>query len=410
MSIQHTESGCESPSRGLFSLEPLPIGVPVDWAGVSNSEHLTTFVRDALDSGGFSFSEPSAGDSPIPLGGQMWGEVLEQQEITAIRTRALELSVEAEASESNASLKKRARSDSPDPQEAARPRKKKDMRLLKDHLASEEWDEEANGPIGELLCRSSKKVWWICKKDPTHRWEVKIINRCAQTTPSSCPSCRGRKKRYLKDHRVVNEWDLEANGPIPQTLTCGTKKKFQWVCAKDPSHRWMASVLTRCRLNKATGCPHCSGCFRESGTRPAKRYLKDHPVAKEWDLEANGPIPETLTCGTKKKFHWICSVDESHRWRASLYHRCLTTSSATGCPSCAGRSGTSRYVKDHAVAEEWDEERNGTLSDTLKCGSNKKVNWICKEDRTHKWAARINDRTRLSRATGCPTCFLLGSY
>lgn len=52
------------------------------------------------------------------------------------------------------------------------------------------------------------------------------------------------------------------------------------------------------------------------------------------------------------------------------------------------------------LAEEWNYEKNGTLtSDMVTAGSHKKVWWKC--DKGHEWEADISSR---KRGRGCPFC------
>ena len=63
---------------------------------------------------------------------------------------------------------------------------------------SSEWHPTKNGETmpQHVLARSSKKVWWKCKKCG-HEWETRIAHRC---NGSGCPACynaRRTKKNEL---------------------------------------------------------------------------------------------------------------------------------------------------------------------------------------------------------------------
>lgn len=66
-----------------------------------------------------------------------------------------------------------------------------------------DWDREANdfGPE-EVTSKSGKRVWWVCKKYPEHRW----IASCADRTmgKSRCPECSAA------DRRSRGELEVEA--------------------------------------------------------------------------------------------------------------------------------------------------------------------------------------------------------
>ncbi|PKQ62910.1 hypothetical protein BZG01_16635 [Labilibaculum manganireducens] len=56
-----------------------------------------------------------------------------------------------------------------------------------------------------------------------------------------------------------------------------------------------------------------------------------------------------------------------------------------------------------SLIEEWDSEKNKPLKpEMFSYGSDIEVSWICKNDTSHKWNARINTRTK---GTNCPICY-----
>jgi len=56
----------------------------------------------------------------------------------------------------------------------------------------EEWDFEENADIDPRKTSpgSKQKVWWVCKRDPEHRWFATIKDRTAKG--SGCPYCAER--------------------------------------------------------------------------------------------------------------------------------------------------------------------------------------------------------------------------
>ena len=199
------------------------------------------------------------------------------------------------------------------------------------------------------------------------------------------------KRILLKSHPISGQWDEVKNGPIPEDLTCGSKKKVWWQCEK--GHGWEALVSNRCELKRPTGCPECA---RKA---PARGLVKDHVVAAQWDVAKNGSIPEDLTCGSKKKVWWQC--EKGHGWEALVSNRC-ELKRPTGCPECARKAPARGLVKDHVVAAQWDVAKNGSIPEDLTCGSKKKVWWQC--EKGHGWEALVSNRCELKRPTGCPEC------
>ncbi|WP_370185884.1 zinc-ribbon domain-containing protein [Rhodococcus wratislaviensis] len=128
-------------------------------------------------------------------------------------------------------------------------------------------------------------------------------------------------------------------------------------------------------------------------------------IAAEWDEVENGSLtPDRVSPGSNKKVHWRCRK-AGHRWEAVIGSR---TRQGTGCPVCSGRqaiTGVNDLMsKFPAIAAEWDDENNGSLTpDQFLPGSNKKVHWRCRAF-GHQWEAVIVSRTRQGGGGGCPVC------
>ena len=245
--------------------------------------------------------------------------------------------------------------------------------LVKDHQVVKQWDEEKNGQIPDgLTCSSHKNVWWTCENG--HSGKALVKRRCNFKNPSGCPICVGRSppvRRFVKDHPAAYEWDVEKNGgPIPENLSCGSHKKVWWTCKKGHSRQRL--IRNHCKGKELLPCPTCTEIPYVRG------LLKNHSVAEQWDEEKNGgPIPEGLTCGSKKKFWWKCEMN--HGWQAFVSRRC-SLKNPSGCPTCTGRSFVRRFVKDHPAADQWDELKNGgPIPEDLTCGSHRKFWWKCKD-------------------------------
>ncbi len=122
-----------------------------------------------------------------------------------------------------------------------------------------EWDVERNELTpDEVTDWSHKKVWWICAKTPSHRWQARVANR---SQGRGCPMCAGRVASPETSFAAVNpaiaaEWDVERNDLTPDEVTSGSSRKVWWICAKNPSHRWRATINHR---SNGRGCPMCAG-------------------------------------------------------------------------------------------------------------------------------------------------------
>lgn len=129
---------------------------------------------------------------------------------------------------------------------------------------------------------------------------------------------------------------------------------------------------------------------------------ESHPqIAAQLHRTLNAPLTaDDVTAGSKRKVMWECPT--CHQvWRAEINKR--TRANGTDCPYCNHKRpivGTNDLATLHPeLAEEWDEERNGTHKpqDYLP-QSNKRIGWICRRCGC-RWVAAIYSRTS---GTGCP--------
>ena len=55
------------------------------------------------------------------------------------------------------------------------------------------------------------------------------------------------------------------------------------------------------------------------------------------------------------------------------------------------------------VAAQWDHSFNGEMRpEDMPPGSHHRAGWVCLKDPSHRWVAKIKDRT--GKKTGCPYC------
>ena len=124
---------------------------------------------------------------------------------------------------------------------------------------AKQWHPTKNGELTphEVLCGSSKRVWWQCEKG--HEWQTIIANRVSKKT--SCPYCSG--KRLLigvndlatKRPHLIKDWHPTKNGDLtPDQVTCGSQKRAWWQCS-NCDHEWNTVIASR-GINR-TNCPQC---------------------------------------------------------------------------------------------------------------------------------------------------------
>jgi hypothetical protein len=161
----------------------------------------------------------------------------------------------------------------------------------------------------------------------------------------------------------------------------------------------------------------CKGVVK--GTRPKYCPHHNHLVcvpesAKEWDYTKNLSTPNNTAPTSAKKAWWICS-------KCSMsYNQNITirTSYGAGCPYCAGKKASPEdNLKTNypELVKQWDYEKNDRGPENYRPGSNKKVWWICNAEKHQSlpgklfsWEARIADRSRPGKGSGCPSCNMTG--
>lgn len=192
---------------------------------------------------------------------------------------------------------------------------------------------------------------------------------------------------------LIEQWDSDRNGFMPEEITIGCSKSYYWKCGVSNDHRWQARVVDRV---KYSDCPFCKG-KRVSITNC---LAKTHPhVLNEWDYERNSLTPQQVTYGSGVKVHWKCNVSSDHLYESSVHNKL----NGTGCPCCHGlKAVTSNCLvttHPHLVLE-WDDEKISPFDVTS--GSRKKVCWKCNNDPAHRWRSTVCDRT--AKLYGCPRC------
>lgn len=145
-----------------------------------------------------------------------------------------------------------------------------DLKTLEPELAKE-WNYERNRDLlpEQFLPKSSKKVWWKCKRCGCE-WAATINSR---TSGHGCPDCWNSRRSatiskapYRKSlaavyPKLAEEWNYDKNGDLtPDTVFAKAKKKVWWKCSKCECE-WQAWLS-----NRADGyckCPNCKAAAKE---------------------------------------------------------------------------------------------------------------------------------------------------
>lgn len=204
---------------------------------------------------------------------------------------------------------------------------------------------------------------------------------------------RGKNDLLSVFPALAKEWNNKKNGVLrPSDVLPGSHKKVWWKCQK--GHEWEAVIRDRTNGKK---CPYCSNRKLLPGYNDLATVSPE--LANEWNYSKNGDLrPKQVKFNANLKVWWKCS--QGHEWEAYVFNR----NKGHGCPYCSNFSALKGYndleTINPELAEEWNDEKNGTLkpADFLP-GSHKKVWWKCQKG--HEWEAEIKSR---SAGEKCPYC------
>ena len=265
------------------------------------------------------------------------------------------------------------------------------------------WDYDKNTPLTpkNFTAGTNKKVHWVCKANPEHRYSQNINSTV--TLKGSCPICSGKqvhKTNSLATLRpqIAAEWDHRLNGILTANdVVIKSNKKVWWRCQKNSEHSWEVAVAQR---TVGSGCPFCSGRKADSLNNLEVKFPE---VSKEWHPVRNGKnTPSKTTSVSGSRVWWKCAVNPNHSWSATVASR---TSSGTGCPYCSGRMATNEHnlkIKFPEVSNEWHPTLNkGLKPENFTPKSGKKIWWICAKDHRHIFEQQIHRRVDSSK---CPYC------
>lgn len=205
----------------------------------------------------------------------------------------------------------------------------------------------------------SSQVWWMCDRDKTHVFEATVSNRYYNNL--QCPQCAKLKTTLAVVNPVLSaQWHPTLNGELtPDNVTRRSTTKAWWVCDKDNTHVFQASVIYRHYQPDTVHCPHCreekkrrdkerddlktaeqNRTDKTSRTSKHNRnnththalddldpnlsllYTLPH-VAKQWHPTLNGPLtPSHVQVSSKQKVWWVCPRDDDHVYEASVALQC----------------------------------------------------------------------------------------
>jgi len=249
---------------------------------------------------------------------------------------------------------------------------------------------------------SNQRVWWQCSSEFKHEWQGSVSSRVRNK--SGCKACLHiRNPLSVAAPEVAADWHPTKNGSLTAAeVSIGSKQTVWWLCSKNPTHEWEASVAGRVRAG--AGCPHCLRAMPQRKYPPLSEFSPE--LARQFIPEKNpGLSPEKIFPNSSKKVWWQCPVVPEHQWPAIIRNRAIQN---RGCPFCG-----SRWISQEnclaelfpAIAREWHPTKNGGLKPTdVTPGSSKRIWWQCGQDPEHEWDAVVHSRTKKRAPNRCPYC------
>lgn len=226
-----------------------------------------------------------------------------------------------------------------------------DMATLRPDLL-EEWDFEENNKIGIYPDKittgyRARRVSWICKNNPEHKWETTVVSR---TSGTGCKHCAEEQRKITKrqtyvkkngsfadNHKeLLKEWYYEKNdkiGVFPDEIPNNYRDQEVWWKCSTCEHIWSTTPANRA---KGSGCPQCydnnkSNIQRKAALKKNGSLAQNNPeVAAFFDTSNNnGLTADDVTSQCHDKVNWKCPKC-NHQWPKPIYKMTLYPC----CPKC----------------------------------------------------------------------------
>lgn len=252
--------------------------------------------------------------------------------------------------------------------------------------------------LATLGTGSAKKIDFRCP-DFGHIYQAQPYNKTNAKNPTGCPICDGKKV-------LVGFNDLGTTQPKVAKLctdpndalthTALSNKKISFTCPEN--HTWtapIARVVSQSATSPYHGCPYCSG---RKAVRNNNDIKTTHPdIAKQ--LIDQG-LANKLKAGSARIVQWRCTTQPRHIYETEVHKR---VQSGNICPYCSGRRVEKGYT-DLATTHPELAQRLVNYDDayTVSKGTDKKLQWQCRNDARHTWYATPSNR--LKSDNGCPIC------
>ena len=216
------------------------------------------------------------------------------------------------------------------------------------------------------------------------------------------------KSWFKRSNTLLNEWDFEKNSDI-NLLKIKFKEKY-WLQCKKCGSSYDKTLDTVSALVKKNGidaelCNYCVG----KSVNHTNSVFATHPKTKEYWSKNNTVDPHSLRFSSRTKVLWNChTCDTEFENSVDLFVRAMD-SQFKGCPYCAGKrvNKTNSVLNQYPeLLEEWDATNNKYKLTEVTAKSDKRINWICKQN--HTWTTSVKDRVKNSvdgkSISQCPYC------
>jgi hypothetical protein len=285
-----------------------------------------------------------------------------------------------------------------------------------------------------LSFASGKRVWWQCRANEKHVWQTTVANRTR--LGRGCPFCCGQQADETNSLAALRpdlaiEWHPSKNQPLlPGEVTCGSRKKVWWRCARVSAHEWLTPIKDRTSLGY--GCPFCA--CRGRVVSDENRLSVLYPaVAAEWHPTRNRMLwsygdkgswykiqrlqlapeeipkknrrlkPSDVSYGSNESVWWQCSKNKEHVWYCAISAR---TIDGKGCPLC-DEEAVSLQNNYPGLVKLWHPSRNLPLEPAeVSYKSNQDAWWRCAKSADHVWQERVRKVVAIweKGANPCPHC------
>ena len=234
---------------------------------------------------------------------------------------------------------------------------------------AEIWSEDGNGSLTPYMFTpgSNYMATWKCFKcgntwkSPISSIVQRKVKTCAACSRKAMGNSMTAAKTAIngslaeKSEILLKQWDYDSNGDLsPYEIPLNYSFKVDWKCDKC-GYRWASSPNSRVRVDKVSGCPHCTGRVAMPGVDDLETLYPD--IAKEWDYQKNkDTLPSQVKPHSNRKYYWICpQCGKSYETYPG------NRVNGSGCPDCAHRR---IGIKNSKLVGQFDD--NGTLINTFQ--------------------------------------------